>query len=396
MTLRNSKLKWPRGNMQRSGGIFFTLATPPLTPTVLRQFLRPPQNRRRLLHCRIGLITSLTDQLHTFLHLLWLDTHATHLKLPRGLGELGTYLTSMASSGLRIAGALLALCLIGAVNAQDEAARLESVKSVYLPTTTNDYGSMIYSLLAEQANFLAAKDGAATEGSPLNLLTSMASWAANAQTALFNMAPAEEGSTSLQSLPSTPLPDPLTQLLNVTASWGNIIGNSHADPVPQNLLNFLLENPIGPQLDAALKALPTITDPVLLANASGSFGSAVNGVPGVPAIFSKGGGNTILSQGATFISYRPCFVSEGATGVSVSTQLIVVNPRGISSSATGVGITPKLIEIQPTLIKVKPVGVNVSPTGIQVIPKLINIGPQVVVSYPATPAAAKAPAAGRH
>lgn len=41
--------------------------------------------------------------------------------------------------------------------------------------------------------------------------------------------------------------------------WGTIIGNSHADPVPQNLLNFLLENPIGPQLDAAVKALPTIT-----------------------------------------------------------------------------------------------------------------------------------------
>lgn len=55
----------------------------------------------------------------------------------------------------------MALCLIGAVNAQDDATKLESVKSVYLPTTTNDYGSMIYSLLAEQANFLAAKDGAA-------------------------------------------------------------------------------------------------------------------------------------------------------------------------------------------------------------------------------------------
>nr|QOL01161.1 putative extracellular protein CSOL_082 [Pseudococcomyxa simplex] len=301
----------------------------------------------------------------------------------------------MASSGLRFAGAVLALCLIGAVNAQDDATKLESVKSVYLPTTTNDYGSMIYSLLAEQANFLAAKDGAATEGSPLNLLTSMASWAANAQTALFNMAPAEDSSTSLQSLPSTPLPDPLSQLLNVTASWGTIIGNSHADPVPQNLLNFLLENPIGPQLDAAVKALPTITDPVLLANATANFGSAVAGVPGVPAIFAKGGGNQVFSQSATVVAYRPCFVTESATGVSVSTQLIVVNPRVITSSATGVAITPKLIEIQPTLIKVKPVGVNVAPTGIQVIPKLINVGPQVVISYPATPAA-KAPAAGRH
>lgn len=56
-------------------------------------------------------------------------------------------------------------------------------------------------------------------------------------------------------------------------------------------------------------------------------------------------------------------MTESATGVSVSTQLIVVNPRVITSSATGVAITPKLIEIQPTLIKVKPVGVNVAPTG---------------------------------
>jgi hypothetical protein len=29
--------------------------------------------------------------------------------------------------------------------------------------------------------------------------------------------------------------------------------------VPQNLLNFLIENPVGPQLDAAVKALPTLT-----------------------------------------------------------------------------------------------------------------------------------------
>ncbi|CAL8469157.1 g8698 [Coccomyxa elongata] len=339
--------------MQRPGGIFFTSATPPLTPN------RPtaPDTPKR------------------------------------------TYQTSMASSGLRFAGALLAVCLIGVVSAQDEATKLESIKSVYLPTTTNDYGGMIYSLLAEQANFLAAKDGAATEGSPLNLLTSMASWAANAQTALFNMAPSEGGTTSQQSLPSTPLPDPLSQLLNVTASWGTIIGNSHADPVPQNLLNFLLENPIGPQLDAALKALPTVTDPVLLANATANFGNSLKTgsvtVPGVPAIFNNGGGNTVFSQSANVVAYRPCFVSEGATGVQVSTQLIVVNPRAISSSATGVAITPKLIEVQPTLIKVKPVGVNVSPTGIQVIPKLINIGPQVAISYPATPAA-KAPAAGRH
>ena len=45
-------------------------------------------------------------------------------------------------------------------------------------------------------------------------------------------------------------------------------------------------------------------DPILLANATGSFGSTVTGVPGVPAIFAKGGGNQILSQAATFISYR--------------------------------------------------------------------------------------------
>ncbi|EIE21071.1 hypothetical protein COCSUDRAFT_33782 [Coccomyxa subellipsoidea C-169] len=291
----------------------------------------------------------------------------------------------------RVAGALLALCLIGAVSAQDDASALESVKSVFLPTTPNDFGGMIFSLLQEQANFLAAKDGAETEGSPLNLLTSMASWAAQAQTALFNMAPAESAS-SLQSLPSTPLPDPLTQLLNVTASWGSIIGGAHADPVPQNLLNFLIENPVGPQLDAAVKALPTVTDPLLLANATANFGSAVTGIPGVPAIFAKGGGNQIFSQSAIVTSYRPCFVSQSATGVQISTQLISINPRVITSSFTGVAVTPKLIEIQPTLIKV---GVNVSPTGIQVIPKLINVGPQVSISYPATPAA-KAPAAGRH
>ncbi len=55
----------------------------------------------------------------------------------------------------------MAVCLIGAVSAQDDAANLESVKSVYIPTTTNDFGGMVYSLLAEQANFLASKDGAA-------------------------------------------------------------------------------------------------------------------------------------------------------------------------------------------------------------------------------------------
>lgn len=62
----------------------------------------------------------------------------------------------------------MALCLIGAVSAQDDKTNLESVKSVFLPTTTNDFGSMIFSLLQEQVNFLAAKDGA--EVSAMQLL----------------------------------------------------------------------------------------------------------------------------------------------------------------------------------------------------------------------------------
>ena len=60
-------------------------------------------------------------------------------------------------------------------------------------------------------------DCAQQEGSPLNLLTSMASWVHQAQTALFQMSPAEGGaSASLQALPTSPFPDPLTPLLNVT------------------------------------------------------------------------------------------------------------------------------------------------------------------------------------
>lgn len=60
------------------------------------------------------------------------------------------------------------MCLIGAVSAQNDKTNLESVKSVFLPTTTNDFGSMIFSLLQEQVNFLAAKDGA--EVSAMQLL----------------------------------------------------------------------------------------------------------------------------------------------------------------------------------------------------------------------------------
>ncbi len=60
---------------------------------------------------------------------------------------------------------------------------------------------------------------------------------------------------------------------------------------------------------------------------------------------------------------RPCFVSQGATGIAVSTQLLKVNPVGYTSTFAGIAVTPKLIEVQPAVIKVKPVGINVSPTG---------------------------------
>lgn len=56
-------------------------------------------------------------------------------------------------------------------------------------------------------------------------------------------------------------------------------------------------------------------------------------------------------------------MTQGATGVAINTQLIVVNPRIYTSTFAGVAVTPKLIEVQPAIIKVKPVGVNVSPTG---------------------------------
>ena len=59
--------------------------------------------------------------------------------------------------------ALLALCLLVAGAYADEAAvkaEMEKGQSVYLPTTTNDYGGMIYSLLQEQATHLAGMEGA--------------------------------------------------------------------------------------------------------------------------------------------------------------------------------------------------------------------------------------------
>ena len=76
--------------------------------------------------------------------------------------------------------ALLAACLIGlaAFAAADDAApeaahaqmttnfKAEDAKSVYFPTTTNDYGSMIYSLLEQQLSFIAAKEGADVRGPP--------------------------------------------------------------------------------------------------------------------------------------------------------------------------------------------------------------------------------------
>jgi hypothetical protein len=74
-----------------------------------------------------------------------------------------------------------------------------------------------------------------------------------------------------QALTTTPLPNVLAPVLNFTGSWADIIGASHVDPVPQNLLNFLLENPIGPQLDAAVKNLPVLTVSPLGAHVSGLF-----------------------------------------------------------------------------------------------------------------------------
>ena len=50
----------------------------------------------------------------------------------------------------------------------------------------------------------------------------------------------------------------------------------------------------------------TMQDPVLLANATANFGSAVAAgqAPGVPAAFRAGGANQIFTQSAQVVSYR--------------------------------------------------------------------------------------------
>jgi hypothetical protein len=60
----------------------------------------------------------------------------------------------------------------------------------------------------------------------------------------------------------------------------------------------------------------------------------------------------LASTAAAVLAYRPCIVTDSATGASVNAQLIVVNPRLITSTVAGVAVTPKLIEIQPAVIKV--------------------------------------------
>lgn len=304
----------------------------------------------------------------------------------------------MASKELRVLGALLAVCLMVAGAQADDAgqiAALESSKSVFLPTTPNDFSGMIYSLLQEQSSRIANKDGAQDESNPVSLLAAMAGWAQQAQTALFNLgdpvnadgsAVTSSEKASFQAKATPAQPDPLGTLLNQSTTYANIIAGAHPDPIPNNLVNLLVENPLGPQLDAAFKALPSLQDPIGKQNTTAFFGSAfTKAAAGIPPYFKLGGANVPINQGAAVLSYRPCFVSQSATGISVSTQLIVVNPRGYTSTLGGIAVTPKLIEVQPAIIKIKPVGLNVSPTGIQVYPRLINIGPQVTVSYPATP-----------
>jgi len=66
------------------------------------------------------------------------------------------------------------------------------------------------------------------------------------------------GASSFQSLATPALPDPLGTLLNQSTNYANIISNAHPDPTPSNLVNLLVENPLGPQLDAAFKALPSV------------------------------------------------------------------------------------------------------------------------------------------
>jgi len=70
--------------------------------------------------------------------------------------------------------------------------------------------------------------------------------------------PCAAGASSFQSLATPALPDPLGTLLNQSTNYANIISNAHPDPVPSNLVNLLVENPLGPQLDAAFKALPSV------------------------------------------------------------------------------------------------------------------------------------------
>lgn len=66
------------------------------------------------------------------------------------------------------------------------------------------------------------------------------------------------GTSSFQSLATPAIPDPIGTLLNQNTNYANIISSAHPDPVPSNLVNQLVENPLGPQLDAAFKALPSV------------------------------------------------------------------------------------------------------------------------------------------
>lgn len=63
---------------------------------------------------------------------------------------------------------------------------------------------------------------------------------------------------SLQAVATPAQPDPLGTLLNQNTNYANIIAGAHPDPIPNNLVNLLVENPLGPQLDAAFKALPSL------------------------------------------------------------------------------------------------------------------------------------------
>lgn len=61
------------------------------------------------------------------------------------------------------------MCLLVAGAHADDAAQitgLESSKSVFLPTTPNDFSGMIYSLLQEQSSRIANKDGAQVRSNP--------------------------------------------------------------------------------------------------------------------------------------------------------------------------------------------------------------------------------------